>query len=116
LEVYVMADKALLKYLGKKSPFSFSNPALESRKATWNKKGDVIEMPLVDAQWFIKNHPTDFKIVLPEPERPPIEPEDQDEREVLTGDGVDGVGGTVEPEVPAKRLPGRPPKNAIKET
>jgi len=108
---------ALLKYIGKKSPFSFSNPALESKKATWNKSGDEIGMPLVDAEWFVKNHPTDFKIVIPGPA--PFVPEIPNEPEVLTGDGIDGVGVLVEPEVPdmpVKRLPGRPPRNVIKET
>lgn len=105
-----MPEMVTLKYKGRKSPFVFTNPQLQGSSFKWSKSGDAIEVLQSDAEWFAKNHPSDFSIVSSKHDEVHIEVPTQvdEEPDKLVGDGVDGIGGEVAPETPTKRGPGRP--------
>ena len=109
-----------LKYSGKKIPFTFVNENLLQNKMSWNKRGDVIDVPLEDAEWMVKWSPSDFQMVYKSPVDAMKLP---DPDPIFSNEGVDG-----EPEievskseeekvdelfekVATKRNPGRPKKN-----
>ena len=109
-----------LKYSGKKIPLTFVNENLLQNKMSWNKRGDVIDVPLEDAEWMVKWSPSDFQMVYKSPVDAMKLP---DPDPIFSNEGVDG-----EPEievskseeekvdelfekVATKRNPGRPKKN-----
>lgn len=108
-----------LRYSGKKIPFTFYNESFLQKKTTWNKKGDVVDIPLEDAERLVKGSPSDFQMVykspmdamkLPEPD-PIFSDEGMDEEpEIEVSKSEEEKVDELFEKVAPKKGPGRPKK------
>ena len=104
-----------LKYSGKKIPFTFLNDNLLQNKMSWSQRGDVIDVPMEDAEWMVKWSPSDFQMVYKSPVDAMKLPEP---KPLFTDEGEDGEVSKSEEEkvdelfekVAQKKGPGRPKK------
>ena len=80
-----------LKYLGrKKIPFIYEGGNIRCGKMHWGKTGQVISVPLEDAELMVATSPTDFEMVLEGYETPdePIEDIEKEDEFAHDPDGV----------------------------